>query len=423
MSQRAQRLIEAARKLPVPEGTYAVGLGLIISGHHRLRVPDPGVPGLDQVRLRRAQRPLGLRVRPRARLLPPARAGGGARGRRPSRPRHRRRARRPQGRAGGALLAALVADRPDRSSAFDVSGFADRLFHGQEVLLVCFLIALVTYAVQHLTRGTLSGNGRFGPYGDDPRRRGHHPDRCPLIAARTRSAIDNLVWYGLALAIPPVLASRRVAARPARAAASPGPTPWSELSTNLSLLLPRVAAAQALSYAPPSACSCSPRARRNGPTPPTSSSASSSPASRSCCSRPCRPRCSRSSPASPAPGKHDDFRTGLSKLVMIVVGVGVLGVIGRRHHRPDRRQDPLRRQVQPRQRRPRAAARGSALFILALTLAQALIALLGHGRALIAWAVGLVRAWSSWRSALGHHRRPVPPERAGLPRRLPSAPR
>lgn len=32
MSQRAQRLIEAARKLPVPEGTYAVGLGLLISG-------------------------------------------------------------------------------------------------------------------------------------------------------------------------------------------------------------------------------------------------------------------------------------------------------------------------------------------------------------------------------------------------------
>ena len=32
MSQRAQRLIDAARKLPVPEGTYAVGLGLLISG-------------------------------------------------------------------------------------------------------------------------------------------------------------------------------------------------------------------------------------------------------------------------------------------------------------------------------------------------------------------------------------------------------
>ena len=33
---------------------------------------------------------------------------------------------------------------------------------------------------------------------------------------------------------------------------------------------------------------------------------------------------------------------------------------------------------------------GSAAFIFALTLAQALIALLGHGRALIAWSVGLV---------------------------------
>ena len=32
MSQRAQRIIEAARKVPLPEGTYAVGVGLLISG-------------------------------------------------------------------------------------------------------------------------------------------------------------------------------------------------------------------------------------------------------------------------------------------------------------------------------------------------------------------------------------------------------
>ena len=31
MASRAQRLIEAAKK-PVPEGTYAVGLGLVVSG-------------------------------------------------------------------------------------------------------------------------------------------------------------------------------------------------------------------------------------------------------------------------------------------------------------------------------------------------------------------------------------------------------
>ena len=32
MPQRTQRLIESAKKLPVPEGTWAVGAGLIISG-------------------------------------------------------------------------------------------------------------------------------------------------------------------------------------------------------------------------------------------------------------------------------------------------------------------------------------------------------------------------------------------------------
>ena len=32
MSQRGQRIIEAARKAPLPEGTYSVGLGLLISG-------------------------------------------------------------------------------------------------------------------------------------------------------------------------------------------------------------------------------------------------------------------------------------------------------------------------------------------------------------------------------------------------------
>ena len=73
--------------------------------------------------------------------------------------------------------------------------------------------------------------------------------------------------------------------------------------------------------------SCSPRAGGAGRRPPTSSSASSSPASRSCCSRRSRPRCCPSSPPSPAPGKHDDFRAGLKKLLMIVVGVGVLGVV------------------------------------------------------------------------------------------------
>ena len=32
MVERAQRLVGAAKKLPLPEGTYAVGAGLLIAG-------------------------------------------------------------------------------------------------------------------------------------------------------------------------------------------------------------------------------------------------------------------------------------------------------------------------------------------------------------------------------------------------------
>ena len=68
--------------------------------------------------------------------------------------------------------------------------------------------------------------------------------------------------------------------------------------------------------------------------------------------------------------------------------------------------------------RPRAAVRsGAPLFILALTLAQALIALLGHGRALIAWVVG-PRASASACIAAQHVDDLFLPGRARLPRRV-----
>ena len=75
-------------------------------------------------------------------------------------------------RAGAVLAGSLMAFSVIGAVAF---GLTERLFHGQEVLLVCFVIALGTYAVQHITRGTFSGNGRFGPYGHDPGRRGRLP--------------------------------------------------------------------------------------------------------------------------------------------------------------------------------------------------------------------------------------------------------
>ena len=155
---------------------------------------------------------------------------------------------------------------------------------------LCFVIALGTYAVQHLTRGTLSGNGRFGPYGmilaaegivrvlpaDRPRGVRHRRPR--LVRARARG---------------PAAHRRSVALRGQHGLVDPGP----EAAVVGALhqphaALPRVArraGAQLLGRA--RRASCSPTASRSGRSPPTSSSGSSSPASRSCCSRRCRPRC------------------------------------------------------------------------------------------------------------------------------------
>ena len=89
-------------------------------------------------------------------------------------------------------------------------------------------------------------------------------------------------------------------------------------------------------------------------------------------------------------GKHDDFRSGLKKLVMIVVGVGVLGVVAGATIGPTVGEILFGDKFNLGSRDLTLLFLGSAAFILALTLAQALIALLGHGRALIAWTVGLV---------------------------------
>ena len=89
-------------------------------------------------------------------------------------------------------------------------------------------------------------------------------------------------------------------------------------------------------------------------------------------------------------GKYDDFRSGLKKLVMIVVGVGLLGIVAGATIGPTVGQILFGDKFNLSNQDLTLLFVGSAAFILALTLAQALIALLGHGRALIAWTVGLV---------------------------------
>lgn len=386
MSQRAQRLIEAARKLPVPEGTYAVGLGLLISGITAYGFQILAFKGLTKSEYA-ALNGLWILVFVVAPgfFLPLEQEVGRAVADRRSRLIGGGPVVRKAARAGLILALSLMALSV---VGFEAFGFTDRLFHGQEVLLVCFVIALATYAVQHITRGTLSGNGRFGPYGMILGAEGVF--RIVPVIVVYAAGLDDLLWYGLALAIPPVLASI-VSVWGQRGLLEPGPdAEWSELSTNLTLLFLGSLAAQALSYA--AALGVLVLAQGKAERDAAADFIVGFFIARipillfQAIQAALLPKLAALSGA----GKHADFRSGLKKLAMIVLGVGALGVICGATIGPTVGEILFGDKFNLGSRDLTLLFLGSAAFILALTLAQALIALLGHGRALIAWAVGLV---------------------------------
>ncbi len=386
MSQRAQRIIEAARKLPVPEGTYAVGLGLLISGITAYGFQILAFKGLTKPEYA-ALNGLWILVFVVAPgfFLPLEQEVGRAVADRRSRDHGGGPVVKKAARAGAILAGSLMAFSVIGALAF---GLTERLFHGQEVLLVCFVIALGTYAVQHITRGTLSGNGRFGPYGMILGAEGVF--RIIPVIVVYALGVDNLLWYGLALAVPPLLASL-VAIRGEHGLMAPGPdAEWSELSTNLTLLFLGSLAAQALSYAAALGVVVLAQGKRER------NEAADFIVGFFIARIPILlfqaiqaallPKLAALSGA----GKYDDFRSGLKKLVMIVVGVGLLGIVAGATIGPLVGQILFGDKFNLSNQDLTLLFVGSAAFILALTLAQALIALLGHGRALVAWTVGLV---------------------------------
>ena len=386
MSQRAQRLIEAARKLPVPEGTYAVGLGLLISGITAYGFQILAFKGLTKSEYA-ALNGLWILVFVVAPgfFLPLEQEVGRAVADRRARDIGGGPVVRKAAFAGAVLAGSLMAIAVVGAAAF---GLTDRLFHGQEVLLVCFVIALGTYAVQHITRGTLSGNGRFGPYGMILGAEGVF--RILPVIVLYAAGVDDLLWYGLALAVPPLLAAL-VALRGQHGLVDPGPdAEWSELSTNLTLLFLGSLAAQALSYA--AALGVLVLAQGRVERDAAADFIVGFFIARipillfQAIQAALLPKLASLSGA----GKHDDFRSGLKKLVMIVVGVGALGVIAGATIGPTVGQILFGDKFNLGSRDLTLLFLGSAAFIFALTLAQALIALLGHARALIAWTVGLV---------------------------------
>ena len=132
--------------------------------------------------------------------------------------------------AGGVTVTLLIA-------LLLIGGgpITNRLFDGNLLLLTALAAGLVAYYAEHLTRGTLSGNGRFRAYG-------------VLMGSEgiIRVAICVVLWirhvhdpgaYALAMVVGSLLAVL-LALRGQRNLLKPGPeAPWSELSSALGFLL------------------------------------------------------------------------------------------------------------------------------------------------------------------------------------------
>jgi O-antigen/teichoic acid export membrane protein len=384
VAQRAQRLVNAAKNSPLPEGTYAIGAGLVIVG-----VSAYGFQILAARQLSDTQyaalnglwamvfvvapgffQPLEQEV---SRALAHRRAlgiGGG--------PLVKRAA------ALGGILAGAVA----LLSLIFAPRLISELFHDEALLLPAMLIAFFSYYLAHTTRGTLSGNGRFGPYGQMHASEGII--RLALCVILFAAGIGSPFLYGLALALPP-LGAIAIALRGQRGLMTPGPAaPYSELSSALSLLLIGSVLAQLLSYASFLAANIL-----------------AEPGQKALVGKfitglfiaripillfqavqaALLPKLAHLA----GEGRHADFRVGMRKLVLIVIGLGLLGVVAGGTIGPFVGELLFGKNKFILGHRDLALlAAGSGLFILAMTLAQGLIALRGYAIAAISWCAGIV---------------------------------
>jgi O-antigen/teichoic acid export membrane protein len=260
------------------------------------------------------------------------------------------------------------------------------LFEGQWLLLFSLLIGVVGYCMGHLARGVLSGRGQFQPYslfiGAESTFR---LAICILLAV---AGVKTAGGYGLALGIAPVLAVLLIARKATPYIHEPGPpAPWSELSTSIGALLMGSVLAQGLANAGIIAAKV------------LANDDNKADAKRffngvlvarmplflfQAVQAALLPRL-----AALAGAHHfHDFRRQLRRLLEAVVAIGALGTVAGFVLGPLVLKILFDAKLGHRDLGLLAA--GTAFFIVALSLAQALIAVEAPGRMAVGWFVGAV---------------------------------
>jgi O-antigen/teichoic acid export membrane protein len=260
-------------------------------------------------------------------------------------------------------------------------------FHGEQGLVWALEFGLVGFFAMHLTRGVLSGNGRFGPYGVMMAAEG-----VVRLAAAVALAVAGVQLAGLYGACIGAAAFAAVAialglARP-RSLLTDGPAaPYSELSTALGWLLLGSVAMQLLGYTPLLGVNL---LEHGGDKAAAAAFASAFFIARipvllfQAVQGTLLPKLAALAGA----GRAKDFRDGLVRLLVVVVGIAVLGTVAALVAGPFAGRI-LFKDFSMSASNLALLAAGSGAFIVALTIAQALIAVNAYARVAFSWLAGV----------------------------------
>ena len=281
----------------------------------------------------------------------------------------------------GIALAATVSIAALAASPLIVSGY----FDGDWVLMVALVLAFAAYAPAHLSRGIASGNGRFKAYaivmGSDG------AVRIALCAILAVVGVKTVGLFGFAVALSPIPGVLWVKAKGALRTEPGPPASWAEVTPNLGwLLLGSVFAAALVNAGPLAATLLANDDQKHLVTRFTYGVL----LARiplflfQAVQAALLPRLSRLA----ARNEIAEFRSGFARLMKLVLLVGVVGTAGafllgpfviKRFYDAD-----LSRQTMA------MLALGSAGYMVALAIAQAVIALRGHALVALGWGVGAV---------------------------------
>jgi O-antigen/teichoic acid export membrane protein len=372
----------AQARIPLPEGTIPVGISLLIAGvatYAFFKVGTVAVGGADEFAPIASMWFAVFALAPGF-FLPLEQELGRALSHRRAIDEGGRPVVRKVVGLGGFLMAIVTV------AILAVSPLlASELFEGDWFMVIALIAAFAAYAPAHMARGICSGSGRFRDYaivlGSDG------IVRIVLCVALAVVGVSAAGAYGLAIAIAPLFAVGYVYRRGALRSEPGPPAEWSEVTPNLGWLLLGSVCAAALLNAGPLTASL------------LSSSEDNSLVSQfsygvllariplflfQAVQAALLPRLSRQA----ARGEFDEFRTGLKQLMIVVLGVGVIGTAGAFLLGPWALQIVYDADLSGRTLAMLSLS--SAVYMLALATAQAVIALQGHALVALGWGVGVI---------------------------------